>query len=184
MQQLVQVRPHPGMARIALRGHGPMKAFVTRTAPSLVRLGVVIAAALVAPGCDVPTPSWNTVQVWGRVTYNGEPVQAGTLIFVPGPTTKSNWGIAPVFEDGKYKVVSNQTDVSLEPGRFLIFLTPPSPIVHRKEGRFEDENVSDEKAIAIAASYPVPNRFFKPETSGLWVDLEKEPARVDIDLKD
>ena len=43
---------------------------------------------------------------------------------------------------------------------------------------------SDERAIAIAALYPVPNRFFSPKTSGLWVDLEKEPTRVDIDLKD
>jgi hypothetical protein len=181
---LVQVRAYLGLVRISLRGHGPMEAFLSRTAPSLRCLGLIIAAAVVEPGCGVSSPSWNSVQVWGRVTYKGEPVKAGALIFEPGPTTRSNWGVASISEEGKYKLASNEPDLNLVPGRFVIFLRPPSPPVERKHGRFDDHNESDEKAIAIASSYPVPKRFLNADTSELWVDLEKEPTRVDIDLKD
>ena len=104
---------------------------------------------------------------------------------MPGPTNKSVWGYALISEDGKYSLLSNKTDVGLEPGRFEIFIKPPSPQDKRKHSRSgEEDEESDERAIAIAALYPVPKRFFSPETSGLWVDLEREPNRVDIDLKD
>jgi hypothetical protein len=159
-----------------------MKAFKWRPSPWLTCLGAIIAAALVAPGCGGSPARSNSVQVWGRVTYNGEPVGYGTLIFQPGPTTRSNWGVGLISEEGKYTLLS---DVGIEPGRFQIFIKPPSRCDKRKHSRLgEEEEESDEKAIAIAALYPVSKRFFSPETSGLWVDLEKEPTRVDIDLKD
>ena len=172
------------MAPIARRGHGPMKAFVARTVQWLTCLGAIVAAALAAPGCGGSPANSYSVQVSGRVTYNGQPVEAGALIFTPGPTTRSNWGIGFIDEDGKYALISSEANVSLEPGRYEIFINPPSPQDKRKHSRSGEEDESDERAIAIAALYPVPNRFFSPKTSGLWVDLEKEPTRVDIDLKD
>jgi len=172
------------MARLVRRGHAPMQAFRSRTSSWLTWLGAIIAAGLVAPGCGGSSASSSSVQVWGRVTYNGKPVEAGTLIFMPGPTTKSNWGIGVIDENGKYALPSKETDVGLETGHFEIFIRPPSPHDKLKHGRSGEEEESDERAIAIAASYPVPKRFFSRETSGMWVDLEKEPTRVDIDLRD
>ncbi len=161
-----------------------MKAFVLRTAAWVTRFGVMIAA-LAAFGCGPPTPSWDSVQVWGRVTYNGKPVKGGLLVFEPGSTTNSNWGVARIEEDGKFNVITNDVDVNLEPGRFRIYMRPPAPPVEHKHGRFaEEHNESDEKALTTAATPPVPERFLKPETSPLWVELKKEPSRVDIDLKD
>jgi hypothetical protein len=54
----------------------------------------------------------------------------------------------------------------------------------RKQNQVEDVIETDDKAILFARQYPVPKRFLSPETSGLWVILEREPTRVDIDLKD
>ena len=34
------------------------------------------------------------------------------------------------------------------------------------------------------AMFPVPKRFRTLETSDLWVNLEDEPNRVDIDMRD
>ena len=181
---LVQVRPDLGMAQIVRRGHGPMKAFRSRTAPWLTWHGAIIAAALVAPGCGGSSASSNSVQVWGRVTYNGKPVQHGQLVFQPAATNRSNWGVGLISEEGKYTLVSSETDVGLEPGRFEIFIRPPLPNDKLKHGRSGEAEESNEKAIVVAFLYPVPKRFFSRETSGLWVDLEKEPTRVDIDLRD
>ena len=83
-----------------------------------------------------------------------------------------------------YTLVSSEKDVGLEPGRFEIFIMPPSPHDKLKHGRSGEEEECDERAVVIALLYPVPKRFLSTETSGLWVDLEKEPTRVDIDLSD
>jgi hypothetical protein len=172
------------MARIVRRGHGPMKAFRSRTSPWLTWIGAIIAAALVAPGCGGSSASSNTVQVSGHVTYNGAPVGYGAIIFQPGPGNKSNWGVGLISEDGKYAIASNQTDAGLLPGRYDIFIRRPSPQDTRKRGRHGEEELTWEKAIVIAAQYKVPKRFFLRETSGMWVDLENEPTQVDIDLRD
>ncbi len=181
---LVQVWPDLGMARLVRRGHGPMQAFRSRTSSWLTWLGAIVAAGLVAPGCGGSSASSSSVQVWGRVTYNGKPVQYGALVFQPAATNRSNWGVGMISEEGKYSLVASEKDVGLESGRFEIFIRAPSPRDKLKHGRSGEEKESDEKAIAIAAAYPVPKRFFSRETSGLWVDLEKEPTRVDIDLRD
>ena len=152
-----------GHGRDRQTGHGPMKAFKSRTSSWLTRFGAIIATALVAPGCGGYSANPNSVQVWGRVTYNGTPVQGGAVIFQPGSTTTPNWGIGLISEKGKYTLVSDVTDVGFKPGRFQIFIRPPSPHDKRKHSRTgEEEEESDEKAIAIAAMYPVPKRFFSP----------------------
>ncbi len=180
---LVQGWPDLVMARIVRRGHGPMKAFRSRTSSWLTWPGAIIAVALVAPGCGGSSASSSSVKVWGRVTYNGEPVQYGQIVFHPA-TSRSNWGVGMISEEGKYSLVATETDVGLQTGRFDIFITPPSPHDKHRHGRSGEEEESDERAIAIAASYPVPKRFFSRETSGMWVDIGNEPTRVDIDLKD
>ena len=80
---IVQVWPDLGMAGIVRGGHGPMKAFKSRTSSWLTWPGAIITAALVAPGCGGASANLNSVQVWGRVTYNGTPVQGGAVIFQP-----------------------------------------------------------------------------------------------------
>ena len=83
---------------------------------------------------------------------------------MPGPTTKSNWGIGMISEDGKYKLTSNDNDVNLEPGHFVIFFTPPPPHRERSHGRFPEEiTESDEKAVAMSVLYPVPKPTSPPK---------------------
>jgi len=161
-----------------------MKLSKSLSSPWLTWLGAIIAAALAAPGCGSSPPNSSSVQVSGRVTYNGQPVGYGSLIFQPQETTKSSWGVGTISEDGKYSLLTNQPDLGLQPGRFDIYIRPPAPHDRHRHGRFNEEELTWEKAIALSVSYPVSKRFFSPLTSGLWVDLEKEPSRVDIDLKD
>jgi hypothetical protein len=112
-------------------------------------------------------------------------VTGGVIIFMPGPTGKA-WGTAPISSDGKYTLVTYDATVPFDPGRYSIYIMPPSHHVARRRGRFEAENPkpATENEAAATTKYEVPTRFFRPETSGLWVELEKAPNRVDIDLKD
>jgi len=161
-----------------------MKLSKSLSSPWLTWLGAIIAAALAAPGCGSSPPNSSSVQVSGRVTYNGQPVGYGSLIFQPQETTKSSWGVGTISEDGKYSLLTNQPDLGLQPGRFDIYIRPPAPHDKPKHGPSGEEEVSWEKAMILNASYPVPKRFFSRETSGLWVNLEKQPTRLDIDLRD
>jgi hypothetical protein len=161
-----------------------MKEIKARTSHRLKWLVAVLAAALCAPGCGEFSASSNSLQVWGRVTHNGKPVGYGALLFQPAPTNNSPWGIGLISEDGKYSVISAQPDAGLHPGRFDISLRPPAPHDRPKHGPAGEVEVTWEKALLLNYSYPVPKRFFARETSGLWADLEKEPTRLDIDLRD
>lgn len=162
-----------------------MKAFTSRNVACLTCLGAIVVSALCAPGCGVSSASSNAVQVWGRVTCNGKPVTGGVIIFMPGPTGKA-WGTAPISSDGKYTLVTYDATFPFEPGRYTIFILPPGHKVTRRQSRFEEENAkpATENEAAATPKYEVPERFFRPDTSGLWVELDKEPNRVDIDLKD
>ena len=153
------------------------------TRPCLTWLGAIMAA-LIAAGCGGPSPNASSVQVWGRVTHNGKPVGFGALIFQPEEANKSNWGVGLISEDGKFSILSAEADLGLRPGRFVIFIRPPKPHDTRTHRKRYEEEWTDEKSVAIAAAYPVPSRFLSKETSGLWVDLDMEPTRLDIDLKD
>ena len=163
-----------------------MRAFVSPTAPRLMCVAAIMAAALVVPGCGLPsaTPPTN-VKVWGRVTHNGIPLQGGAVIFAFGGQLTSNGAVGFIEEDGTYTVSPPAPDVQFLPGRYEIFIQPPAPHKKPKHKRSEEEdNDSGEKAIAIAAMFPVPKRFNSLETSQLWVNLQDEPNRVDIDLRD
>ncbi len=162
-----------------------MIASMQKTGFRLSCLAGMFAVAMALPGCGASPASPYPLQVWGRMTHNGNPLQGGLVMFEPeGPVGKT-WGIGAISEDGNYKLASSVPDLPLQPGSYRVFIKPPSPKKERKHRRSEEEdNESDEKQIAIAVLFPVAKQYFKSETSGLKVELENEPTRVDIDLKE
>lgn len=59
---------------------------------------VIIACGL--PGCG-PGPT-NRIMVHGKVTYQGQPVESGTILF--SPTTEGQYQANGVIEDGEYLI--------------------------------------------------------------------------------
>ena len=162
-----------------------MRAFVPPAAPRLICLAAILVSAPVVPGCGVPsTTTPSNVQVWGRVTHNGTPLQGGVVIFAFGGQLTANSAAGLIAEDGQYTVSPPPPDVPFLPGRYEIIVEPPSPQRRPKRKDPEAENDSGERELAIMAMFPVPKRFRTLETSDLWVKLEDEPNRVDIDMRD
>jgi len=155
--------------------------------PLVVLLGAfAVLNALLTPGCGVSSASSDSVQVWGRVTYGGKPVPGGVVIFKP-EASQTNWGVGPIDEKGAFKISSYMASGQLQPGPYKIFITPP-----RVRPTQVGSNPKDRDAAAPVASPPetdksrfgIPERFLRPQSSGLLVTLEKEGNRIDIDLKD
>lgn len=164
-----------------------MKPMVSRVVIWLSCLVLIIAAALVVPGCGVSSASPNTVQVWGRVTHNGFPLQKGVVIvFEPTVQSNNNWGVGMIEENGKFKLTSAVVDTPLARGRYQVFFKPPSTedVRRHKHRKANEEMETDEHSFDMLVFSLVPGRFLAPQTSGLTVELEDEPTRVDIDFKD
>jgi hypothetical protein len=121
------------------------------------------------------------------VTYGGKPVPGGAVIFVPTETSQTSWGVGPIDEKGSFRISSYMASGHLQPGAYLIFLTPPR--VKAVEGGSTPKD-RDEVAKAPAqadsgqARFGIPERFLRPQSSGLMVNLEREGNRIDIDLND
>jgi hypothetical protein len=128
--------------------------------------------------------------IHGRVTYNGRPLDGGYVLFEPMDRISNDWAVAPIERDGTYAIDSKWQRQNPGKERFGISVVPKSGMVaaqmpSRSEGANPDEvPMSPDSAQSAAVSSGFPSRFTNVRTSGLHVTLGREPARVDIDLKD
>ena len=80
---------------------------------------------------------------------------------------------------------SAEADVGLNPGRYDIYIRPPSPIDRPRHGPSGEEEVSLGESRRFSIPRTRSPSGFNPamiQHSGSY--LEKEPARLDIDLRD
>jgi hypothetical protein len=156
---------------------------------ALIALLLVLAGVSLS-GCGVSSASSSTCQIWGDVTFNGQPVPDGTIIFMPADRNLSNWGAGAIHK-GKYVVGSWQSNGVLQPGSYTIFfrfnsakVVPRSVEMDRSKGTEESTPAGTEATNVAAAPESSPlDKFTQPDTSGLTVNLRKEPSRIDIRLK-
>jgi hypothetical protein len=113
--------------------------------------------------------------VWGHVSYNGKPLPGCAIFFEPADPSKAHWGIGRLSDSGLYFLTAYQLDTILEPGRYTIFIRPLSPYDRGRVGA--DSNVSN-------SPLPLPKRFTDSKTSGLLVNIDGEPQRIEIHLTD
>ena len=109
------VRPGPNSSQLC--GTSIMdsqRSWVLRTVLSLGGSAVLIA--LVTSGCGVSSASSEAVQVWGRVTYGGKPLEGGAIIFMPMEDLHTNWGVGQIDNQGMYRLSTYIPKTSLEPG--------------------------------------------------------------------
>jgi hypothetical protein len=82
-----------------------------------------LALLALAAGCGP-----NLAQVSGKVTYNGEPVKGGTLIFSPVSESQNSPGrpgSAEIQQDGTFVVTTERPRDGAVVGRHRITFTPP-----------------------------------------------------------
>ncbi len=135
--------------------------------------------------------------VWGRVSYNGRPLQKGAILFAPLGAEMGDWAIGPLGKDGRFSMDPNWRRGYSEKVRFRICIVPfpctftaddvsPWP---RGEPRCDIGTASPpgetlDVPRQTLVDLPIPRRFTKIWTSGLTVTLDQDSARVDVELKD
>jgi hypothetical protein len=148
------------------------------------RRWLILAACALLGGCGGAT----TAPVSGRVTYNGKPVTAGRIMFYPESGRAAVGQLGP---DGRY------TLTTLQPGdgallgshRVAIEATRVGPGSYQAPRSLEEEVELSRKGapggkvlVAGKVEWLVPEKYARPETSGLTATVRSGPNEINFDL--
>ena len=131
-------------------------------------LAALVAAASVLDGCG---PSEKIGEVEGRVTFNGQPVKEGTVVFA-GPDGSS--GETPLDQDGRYALTPPEN--RLRPGEYVVTITPllqydnPDP-----------RKTSPEKVEKRAPN--IPEKYRRVGSTPFRVTVKEGKNELNFDMK-
>lgn len=129
---------------------------------------VLIAAVLAGCGGETLSP------VTGKVTFNGEPVRGGTIIFGPSEGTKGGTpASAEVKEDGTYELKAGAT-VGAVAGKNKVMYTPPP-------GKPSTDPKKEGEPSPYAGLVPVQKEVeVKPGPNVINIELEPAPKKKGV----
>jgi hypothetical protein len=87
------------------------------------RKTLVWLALLVALGCGEAKDPHGRLPLSGTVTFQGKPLDAGTIEFLP-PNPGQGLSARALIRDGKYRVPREQ---GVPPGTYRVLITSPAP---------------------------------------------------------
>jgi hypothetical protein len=129
------------------------------------RLLIGASLLLLAAGCGGAEAT-----VSGRVTLDNEPLQRGTVTFVPQDGGTPGYG--PIDSEGNYQVPSRGR-AGLSPGRYAVTVVARQP--------------SEEPASPLGMPGPgkslIPPRYSTVERSDLRFTVERGANRIDLSLR-
>jgi hypothetical protein len=168
-----------------------MTTSISRTLPTLAFAGSLPTLGLMFASYgshSLAGPHPTTIS--GRLTYNGRPLSDSTVVLVPaGHPSTSLAALGEVSPDGSFTIRSVTAEKPLEPGQYDLYISLFEALPTAAEQvRFETEDPgpggqASSSSPASLRQGRIPNRFSKPETSGLSVTISPGPRRIDrIDI--
>jgi hypothetical protein len=139
--------------------------------PRLFGPGLTLALALVValPGCGGGDPyAVKPVSAAGTVTYHGQPVKKGTILFQP--VGEQGRPASGTIEDGKFALTTYREGDGAVAGKHEV------AVVATEEQKRKDGDTS--------VKYIVPENYASPESSGVTVDVPPGGSRdLRVDIK-
>jgi hypothetical protein len=152
----------------------------TRTMPRLFALCILaLLPCTLFVGCGSGHPE--TFPVAGRITYGGQPVTQGTIMFYP---EEGRSAMGTIAADGSYRLTTFTDGDGALPGRHTVTITaiaesgsaPASMEEEMQQGMLGKEEGG--------VRWLVPQRYSRRETSGLTADVPAEGGAIDFQLTD
>jgi hypothetical protein len=144
-------------------------------------LALVCLPAAFLSGCGGP----KLAKVSGKVTYNGKPVTGGKIMFYP---ESGRMAMGEIALDGTYSLTTFKAGDGALVGshRIAIESTKVGPGSMETPKTFEEEmkGVAPGGKILVAGKveWLVPEKYSRPETSGLTRTVEHRDNKIDLDL--
>ncbi len=139
-------------------------------------LGAVLAIVVLGTlctGCG-SDGGLHVVPVEGSVTYNGQPLNAGGMLFLPVQPGKGRPAKAKINADGTFVVVTTKNNVGLMPGEYKISINSLIVPLFKMSPR--------EASKAARENLRIPSRYADSETSGLTVTVAEDDRAKTLDL--
>ncbi len=147
-----------------------------------------VVFSLMLVGCGSGDDLGKRYAVYGTVTYNGKPLEKGSILFYPvTPDPKGiNNGANGVIVNGEYTLSSRGDDDGAFPGDYLISVTSKDVDLTKAEanvkaGVLRQDDVA--KANAKAKSL-IPTKYGNLDSSGLKAKVEAKSNKFDFALTD
>jgi hypothetical protein len=145
----------------------PQGCLVRRFVPAVL----LVLLALALSGCGS-----RKGKVTGKVSYKGEAVPSGTVVFYGNSDAVSS---APIGPDGTYQA----TEVPLGEVRVAV-TTPPPPDPHDAERRNKSALLAEKNIVFKEQKVvSVPRKYNLPGTSGISLTVSGGSQPFDISLK-
>jgi len=126
-------------------------------------------ATLIVPGCGRSGPEM--AAVFGKVTYNGKPVPMGTISFQPD-APDGRTAVGEIDSDGSYQLQTENPGDGAQLGSYHVSISAV------------DAPVLDYiPAKPVPPKRLVPEKYEKPETSGLTATVKSGKNEIPFDLK-
>lgn len=155
----------------------------------LVR-SVVCSSILLAVGCGPSSDRAETAPVNGTVTYNGEVVAGASVNFSP-PDAKTGYvAVGTTNLKGEFKLTTFDTNDGAVPGKYNVTIIKRTNPLDSVEGSDPTEMLQLGQGAPVAgktigkAEALIPEKYFKPETSGLVYTVDKGGKDFTIELTD
>jgi len=128
-----------------------------------------LVATLIVPGCGSSGPE--LAAVYGKVTYNGKPVPMGTVSFQPD-APDGRVAVGEIEPDGTYMLQTENPGDGAQLGNYHVAISAV------------DAPVLDYiPAKPVPPKRLVPEKYEKPETSGLTATVKSGSNDIPFDLK-
>ncbi|MFG0261269.1 MAG: hypothetical protein ACF788_02640 [Novipirellula sp. JB048] len=136
--------------------------------PMLLIPALLASLSLGLAGCT-PSNELATVPVSGKISFEGQPLSTGSVIFIPtggGPTADANIG-----PNGEYALGTYDKSDGVPPGEYNVMVVAMS----------EQDSIDAETATGSGSL--IPNRYGDPSKSGLTASVTAgEANEINFDL--
>lgn len=152
--------------------------------PTTIRRNAVVCVALMtllatltSGGCGSDNPK--TVKVTGKISYNGQPLNSGTVALIPKDTDAGYGATGQIQEDGTFELTSFKPNDGAAPGQYAVTVQV-----------FPDEEASGGELGLPGAEFgmgnkpPIPLGYSDPSTTKLTALINDGETELDLKLED
>ena len=121
------------------------------------------------------------VKVRGKVSYNGEPITEGSIVYLPTDSNVGRQATGAIQPDGTFELMTMEPGDGVKKGdyRIAIFVYQPHP---GEPGRTGD---GDEPPAEITRGFKIPEKYTSALSSGLTDSVDDDhPGYREFELTD
>jgi hypothetical protein len=151
-----------------------------------------VPALLVMASCGTDDGLGKRYPVSGTVTYNGKPLEKGTISFI-SEDLKNNIGASAEIVSGSYKLSTGGNDDGAQAGKYKVTVTAKEDFRAKAMADFRKETGPSDstyippqyvaKAEAAAKSL-IPAGYGDPRTTNLTAEVKAQSNSIDFKLSD